>query len=195
MFQYYSEKAQEYWIYNENTDKFDMYFHFYLQLFFSVFLPLWWGLMSWIIKMVYQLPLMAIVFGTIWYHSETVRTWFYISATVMMCVFIFLLFQIPFFRNQISVFSKLWKRRNKNFKLTAIEVTGTFNGIVTDYSVRINKVPGKRAIYTVLHPLTEEETEVQTSITFDNNIVNAPQTLSIYFDRHNPEKYLCEIEK
>ena len=194
MWDFYYKTALEYGIYDTNTDDFDVVFHFYLYLFLSIFFPVWWGLMSGVIKWVYQLPLMILIFAGIWYHVETVRFGFYLASIIMTIAFIFMIATVPYYRNQFSFLSKFKKAKNAKFKLTAIERTWTLVKIATDYSVRINKVPGQRAIYSVDHPLTGMQTEVQTPISFGNNIQNAPHKLSIYFDRHNPEKYLCEFE-
>lgn len=193
MYKYFNQKWLEYWFYNKDTPEFDIYFHFYLYIFFSIFFSAWGWIMSWIIKMVYQIPIMIIIFIWVWYHIETIRVWFYTSWIILSVIFLFMISSIPFYREQISFFKKLKQKRNESFKLRAIESIWTFSHISTDYSIRINKIYWKRAIYKVIHPLTWLETEVKTPIFFHKNIPNTPINLVIYFDRDNTEKYLCEL--
>ncbi len=193
-FEYFKNILIQYKIYEANVDDFTANFHFYLFLFFSVFFTFWWGLMAGKIKFAYMPLIMASIFAGVWYHVETIRVSYYITAGIIFWIFVFMSFTIPSFWNQIGIIKKISDKRKNNFKNTAIQTSGQFVQIVTDYSLKINNRPAQRAVYKTTHPHTGEEFLAESSRSFDPLFpTNSPKQVEIYFDRHNPKKYLIDL--
>ena len=103
-------------------------------------------------------------------------------------------FTIPSFWNQIGIIKKISDKRKNNFKSNAIQTSGQFVQIITDYSLKINNRPAQRAIYKTTHPLTSEEFLAKSDRSFDPLFASKVlKTVEIYFDRHNPKKYLIDL--
>lgn len=195
MMEYYKNFWIKYWIYDENIDFFTLNFHFYLLVFFSIFFTFWWGLMSGKIKMVYMPAVMALIFAVVWYFIETVRFWFYLTSWIVFFTFIYTVISIPSMWNQIWFIKKLSQRRKNNFKNHALQAQWNFVQIITDYSIKINKRPAQRAVYQVLHPLTDKEFLAQSERSFDPLFPSkVPKVIEIYFDKNKPEKYLIDLQ-
>ena len=86
-----------------------------------------------------------------------------------------------------------WKKLQK-LKQEGIQVKGKFIDTITDYSMKINGRPGKKAIIEVKNPHTGMSMRVESDRSFDPYFsINIPQEIDVYFDRHDPNSYVVDI--
>lgn len=161
-----------------NIDETDKYMYSYLSIFIPIFLFVWWWAMSWKIKPHYIPLYMAIIFWTIWYYIETVRTWFYIASIINVWVFLLLSYIFNWF-----IFWYIKKRKNQELIDTWLMETWYLKDIITDYSVRINWRPALKWVYEVKNPYTFEKILVETWRSFDPLFKSkTKETTQIYFN-------------
>lgn len=178
------------------SNELDREFIFIVSCFGSLFLFIWAWLMSGLIKMIFMPLIMALIFWSLWYYLEVVRFGFYIAASVNIIIFFVLFSTLPSFSQHLWIFTKIKGRTIRKLKEEWIEREGEFIQVITDYSIKINNRPAQKALIKVIHPITWVEQTIESERSFDPYFaVWIPTKIPVYFDRHDENKYFCDINK
>lgn len=161
--------------------------------FMGAFLSPFIMIMAWaharLFPMTYLFLLGSFVFlgSTISITDNGIEVWSYgfvLSGIMFLWVFFFL-----------EIMPKLAQRKLNTLKQQWFLVQANFINTVSDYSVKVNGRPRQKAVVELIHPHTDKKITLESRGSFDPYfLVNKPETIDVYFDRFDPEKYIFDIK-